>query len=115
MAGAAALPGSVTPADCEANSERSAGRLPRTPSATRAKTATAKRIALPFPPDDPLYGIAPSPMGVSLGQLRLLGERGTLRIPASHMVRLRWNPFHQHMTDRVLAFTGLADESLDCR
>jgi hypothetical protein len=67
---------------------------------------------VPFPPGDPLYGGAPreaSP-GIRLGQIALRGERGVLQIPASDMLRLRWNPFYPYLESRVLAFVGLHGE-----
>jgi hypothetical protein len=67
-------------------------------------------VALPFPPDDPLYGgdgAGRSP-GVQIGNLVLRGERGVLQIGASGLLRLRWNPFHGYMRQRVLEFTRLA-------
>jgi len=69
-------------------------------------------VALPFPPGDPLYGGHPtenSP-GIRLGDIALRGERGVLQIPASEMLRLRWNPFHPYVERRVLAFLGLRGE-----
>jgi hypothetical protein len=41
-------------------------------------------VALPFPPDDPLYGSRPTAKspGISLGDIALRGERGVLQIPA---------------------------------
>jgi len=68
-------------------------------------------VALPFPPQDPLYGGHPlekSP-GIRLGDMALRGERGVLQIPASEMLRLRWNPFYPYVEERVLAFLGLDD------
>jgi alpha-beta hydrolase superfamily lysophospholipase len=70
-------------------------------------------IALPFPPYDPLYGGQPteeSP-GIQLGDIVLRGERGALLIPASDMLRLRWNPFYPYLEGRVLAFLGLGGGS----
>jgi hypothetical protein len=61
-------------------------------------------VALPFPPDDPLYGgpdAAESP-GLQLGKLALRGERGVLQIGAGDMLRLRWNPFHSYIERRVV-------------
>jgi alpha-beta hydrolase superfamily lysophospholipase len=61
-------------------------------------------VALPFPPDDPLYGgrdAGESP-GLQLGKLALRGERGVLVIGASDMLRLRWNPFHTYVRERVV-------------
>ena len=66
-------------------------------------------VALPFPPQDPLYGGRPevkSP-GIRLGAMALRGERGVLQIPASEMLRLRWNPFYPYVEERVLEFLGL--------
>ncbi len=66
-------------------------------------------VALAFPPEDPLYGdesAEPSP-GIRLGDLALRGERGVLQIPASDLLRLRWNPFYPYVESRVLAFMGL--------
>lgn len=69
-------------------------------------------VALPFAPDDPVYGGRPlgkSP-GVHLGDLALRGERGVLQIPASDMLRLRWNPFYPYLESRILAFVGLSGD-----
>jgi len=66
-------------------------------------------VALPFPPDDPLYGRSDSfkSPGVHLGSLSLRGERGVLQIPASDMLRLRWNPFYAFMDQRLFEFFRL--------
>jgi alpha-beta hydrolase superfamily lysophospholipase len=71
-------------------------------------------VALPFRPDDPVYGGAeagPSP-GVKLGNMALRGERKVLRIPASAMLRLRYNPFYSYQEQRMLAFIGLETDAL---
>jgi hypothetical protein len=62
-------------------------------------------VALPFPPDDPVYGgpDAVKGPGISLGNLALRGERGVLEIGASDMLRLRWNPFHSYIEQRAVA------------
>ncbi len=65
-------------------------------------------IALPFRGDDPLYGgenPKASP-GIQLGNIALQGERGVLRVSAADMLRMRWNPFHSYLEERVLSFTG---------
>jgi len=69
-------------------------------------------VALPFAPDDPIYGGQALRTGrsVPLGQLALRGERGVLQIPAADMLRLRWNPFFPYVEARALAFTGLGGE-----
>jgi len=65
-------------------------------------------LALPIPPDDPLYGNVESPRSetIQLGRIELRGERGVLQIPASAMLRLRWNPFFSYLEERVLEFVG---------
>ena len=67
-------------------------------------------VALAFPVDDPLYGRDTDTRGedhpVHLGTLALRGERNILRIPASDMLRLRWNPFHEDLVRRLLEFTA---------
>ncbi|MFC1689284.1 alpha/beta hydrolase [Pseudomonadota bacterium] len=66
-------------------------------------------VALPFPPDDPLYGGTPlaSKQMLHLGDIALRGERGVLHIPASEMLRLRWNPFYSFLEGRVIGFFEL--------
>jgi alpha-beta hydrolase superfamily lysophospholipase len=62
-------------------------------------------VALPFPPEDPVYGGAQageSP-GIQLGKLALRGEKGVLQISGTDMLRLRWNPFYPYIEDRVVA------------
>lgn len=62
-------------------------------------------VALPFPPEDPLYGAGPFDDGeLHLGNLALYGERGLLRISPSDILRLRWNPFHEYLERRTLEF-----------
>jgi alpha-beta hydrolase superfamily lysophospholipase len=67
-------------------------------------------VALPFAPDDPIYGLAaPAHDGlVSLGALALRGERGVLAIPPAEQLRLRSNPFFGYVTARIL---GVIEES----
>lgn len=66
-------------------------------------------VALPFPPDDPVYGglEAGGMPHVQLGNLAFRGERGILQINASDMLRLRWNPFFDYVEERTLEFTKL--------
>lgn len=68
-------------------------------------------VALPFPPDDPLYGglaTEPSP-GIALGTIALRGERGVLNVGADAMLRLRWNPFHTYQQQQIHAFLELGE------
>ena len=61
-------------------------------------------VALPFPPDDPLYGRRGSaPDGaLQLGQLGIQGERGLLKFSSDWLLRLRHNPFYDLLEARVL-------------
>ena len=62
-------------------------------------------VAIPFPPDDPIYGSEPATaVGTvpSLGTLEPRGEKKLLRIPAGWFDRLRSNPFFGYVEDRVL-------------
>jgi pimeloyl-ACP methyl ester carboxylesterase len=66
-------------------------------------------VALPFPGNDQLYGRldAGDSSKIQLGNLDFRGERGVLQIPASDMLRLRWNPFYPYIEQRVLEFVQL--------
>jgi hypothetical protein len=61
-------------------------------------------VALPFPPDDPLYGQRPpgNENILFLGQIDFQGERGLLQFPADWLLRLRYNPFYSFLERRVL-------------
>ena len=61
-------------------------------------------VALPFPPDDPLYGRRPSGNQdvLHLGQIDFKGERGLLRFSANWLLRLRHNPFYDFLERRVI-------------
>ena len=61
-------------------------------------------IALPFPIDDPLYGLAPDPaesFGVRLGALAPRGERGTLIVGNDLLTRMSSNPFFDYLLGRI--------------
>ena len=79
-------------------------------SAWPGDTHSLSHVALPFPITDPLYGEISSGEnpGVHLGNVALQGERGVLRVPASAMLRLRWNPFYSYLEKRVFDFVKLA-------
>jgi len=61
-------------------------------------------VALPFPPDDPLYGQQPPADShqLFLGQQAVQGERGVLKIPENFLLRLRHNPFYDYELARIL-------------
>jgi alpha-beta hydrolase superfamily lysophospholipase len=63
-------------------------------------------LALPVPPDDPLYGQRPPDNDdvLFLGHIALRGERGLLKLPAEWMLRLRHNPFYAYVEARTLAW-----------
>ena len=65
-------------------------------------------VALPFAPDDPLYGYAAiqDRSHVQLGRLEVRGENGVLAIPTWMLTRLRSNPFHSYLSERVEAFVA---------
>jgi alpha-beta hydrolase superfamily lysophospholipase len=62
-------------------------------------------VALPFPPTDALYGIAPSDeedFGVNLGTMASRGEIGVLIVNLDFLMRLASNPFFPYLSDRVM-------------
>jgi alpha-beta hydrolase superfamily lysophospholipase len=67
-------------------------------------------VALPFPPDDPLYGYLSERDGkhVQLGRVQMHGENGVLAIPDWVLTRQRSNPFHSYMIERIDGFVGPA-------
>jgi alpha-beta hydrolase superfamily lysophospholipase len=69
-------------------------------------------IALPFPKTDRLYGEFNPEDGpeLHLGNVAARGERGVIKIPASAMLRLRWNPFYPYFEKRIFDFVGLKEQ-----
>ena len=67
-------------------------------------------VALPFPPDDPLYGQRASAVddALHLGQIAVQGERGLLKFPADWLLRLRHNPFYEFLETRVIEWVAEA-------
>lgn len=89
-------------------------------------------VAIPFPPSDSVYGdgsdssagarhdaksdgnasgapVAPQVPAVprlTIGDLSMRGERSTLLISADDLMRLRYNPFHGYMMERVRQAIG---------
>jgi alpha-beta hydrolase superfamily lysophospholipase len=76
-----------------------------------AGTFALAHVSLPFPPDDPIYGIAAPAKGsqdtVRLGNLALRGERGVLQVSAEDQLRLRCNPFYPFVEEGILRQLGL--------
>ena len=68
-------------------------------------------VALPFPPDDPVYGIQSGSgrAGIpSLGSLLLRGEAGALTVSLGSLTRVRSNPFWS-LVERQLGAFAAAD------
>ena len=61
-------------------------------------------VAVPFSPDDPLYGTAEATQktGLPLGSLSVRGEQGVLRISDGQVLRLRHNPFYEFTESHAL-------------
>ncbi len=78
-----------------------------------AGVISLSHIALPFPPDDPLYGQRPPGNDdiLFLGQMAIQGERDLLRFPADWLLRLRHNPFYDFMESRVFGWLEDARKS----
>jgi alpha-beta hydrolase superfamily lysophospholipase len=71
-----------------------------------ADVFSLSHISLPFPMDDPLYGLVPNEAtrdesGVNLGVLSARGERGVLVVDQDFLTRLSANPFFPYVLDRV--------------
>ncbi len=61
-------------------------------------------VALPIPPNDPLYGSEPPARDdvLFLGDMAMRGERGLLTLPPEWLLRMRYNPFYRVLDERVL-------------
>ena len=70
-------------------------------------------VAVPFPPDDPLYGERPPENAdlLFLGDMALRGERGLLKLDPEWLLRKRNNPFYDYMKDRALEWIRDAEHS----
>jgi hypothetical protein len=61
-------------------------------------------LALPFPLDDPLYGMQPDTRedyGANLGALATRGERGLLIVSIDSLARMSSNPFFDFVMQRI--------------
>ncbi len=68
-------------------------------------------VSIPFPVDDPVYGLTPAPDSTGgprfeLGAFPARGESGALRVPLGNMARLRSNPFFDVIRAKVIAAIG---------
>jgi alpha-beta hydrolase superfamily lysophospholipase len=63
-------------------------------------------VAVPFAPDDPVYGngenINGAYRGIAIGSLHPSGETHLLTAPLSQLMRLRYNPFFGYLEQRVV-------------
>ena len=67
-------------------------------------------VALPFAPDDPLYGFESSgglPGLLPLGRLSPRGERGVLTVGTETLMRLSSNPFFSFIAERVRQWVAI--------
>lgn len=61
-------------------------------------------VAIPFPPDDDLYGRHPAVKnryGISLGTIALWGETSVLSVGKDALMRVTSNPFYDYMQTRI--------------
>ena len=66
-------------------------------------------LAVPFAPEDPLFGIEPDmtiSYGPRLGRLAPRGEKGVLQVPIDQFMRLNCNPFFPYQLERMRAFVS---------
>lgn len=70
-------------------------------------------VALPFPPDDPLYGPDPPDDSdtIHLGDIAVRGERDLLKLPGDWLLRMRYNPFYEVLETRVLEWLESASQA----
>lgn len=69
-------------------------------------------LALPFPIDDPLFGLQPrqdEDFGIRLGTVALHGERNALNVGMEQLMRLNCNPFYPYLGARVEQWIDAAD------
>jgi alpha-beta hydrolase superfamily lysophospholipase len=69
-----------------------------------ASVLSLSHVALPIPPDDPLYGQRrpDDAQTIFLGQMAIQGERGLFALSADWLLRLRHNPFYAYLETRAI-------------
>jgi alpha-beta hydrolase superfamily lysophospholipase len=74
-------------------------------------------VALPFAPDDPIYGAErpAQPALLYLGRIGLLGERGLLAVSPTVLMRLRHNPFFGYVERRLDELVSVGGAQRDLR
>jgi esterase/lipase len=70
-------------------------------------------VAIPFSPEDPLYGTRSEEEGRlwTLGSLEPRGERALLQVPVESLMRLRYNPFYSYVEETVFERLGAQVEN----
>ena len=69
------------------------------------KVYSLSHVAIPFSPDDLLYGpMGPSELNhyINIGTFSPRGEKNILNVPTDLLMRLRYNPFYEYMKIRIL-------------
>ncbi len=73
-------------------------------------------VALPFPPNDGLYGSDPDPaddFGIALGTIAARGERGALIVSLDSLLRMSSNPFFPYLIERIEEGIGPAPRTAE--
>jgi hypothetical protein len=67
-------------------------------------------VALPIPPDDPLYGRRPPDNEdvLFLGEMAILGERGMFLLSSDWLLRIRHNPFYEYLESAIVDWMARA-------
>ena len=70
-------------------------------------------VAIPFSPEDPVYGLRSEEEGrlLTLGSLEPRGERALLQVPVESLMRLRYNPFYSYVEETVFERLGARVEN----
>ncbi|HTO77088.1 MAG TPA: alpha/beta hydrolase, partial [Thermoanaerobaculia bacterium] len=79
------------------------------PLAWPAQVYSVGHVAIPFPPDDSLYGGTPDAGqggGIHLGVVAPRGEKGALTVSPGDFLRISWNPFFPYVEERVRRWIG---------
>ncbi len=64
-------------------------------------------VAVPFPSVDPWYGDGSAEAEhPTLGRLNAFGERNMLIVSPAQVLRLRYNPFHDYQSAKILELIG---------
>jgi alpha-beta hydrolase superfamily lysophospholipase len=74
-----------------------------------AEVFSLTHVAIPFPADDPLYGIVGPPTAAGLlpiGRLSPRGERAVLTVGTDTLMRLSSNPFFPFIAERITEWIG---------